>query len=153
MRRSRLFSTIQLVLAFIGAGIAGLLYWAHKADVDLPCTSGNACDLVWASHWSHIAGIPLSLIGFLAYSTLAVLAVSKLNSEGSFTDKLRAVMLVLASGGVCYSWYLQYVSHVFIGVICPYCMTSAITMTLMFLSLVIETTGQTNSASQAPVPT
>jgi uncharacterized membrane protein len=149
MTRNTIFSIIELVLSFVGAAIAGIIYYADRASIDLPCSTGGGCSLVAASRWAHIFGIPVSLLGFVGYGLLAILSVLKLTSTSEFASKARLGMLCVAFVGVAYSWFLQYVSHVYIGAICSWCMTSAITMTVLFFTLVAEQLGRNASRSMA----
>ncbi|MCW3062450.1 MAG: Vitamin epoxide reductase [Capsulimonas sp.] len=134
----------QIVLGFVGAAIAGTLWWAHRAHVDLPCSSNGGCELVAASSWAHMTlgpfhDIPTALLGLVAYLAILTFAMIKIGADTERTKILagRLGLLVIA-GGFAYSWFLQYVSHVKIGAFCPYCFTSACVMTLLFISAIIE---------------
>ena len=134
MKIRKILLVCEIVLAFCGTAVAGTLYWAHRAGVDLPCSSGDGCDLVNASHWSHIGSIPVSLIGLAGYIFLLFVSVVKATADDQrLKFILLLLMLVVTFTGTCYSWYLQYVADVFIGAFCIYCRSSAIIMTLLFL--------------------
>jgi uncharacterized membrane protein len=123
----------------IGTFVAGLLYYAHRNNIQLPCTTGNGCDLVAASHWAYLYGIPVALLGTAAYVALALMTVLKHYSEkDSVSSAFRYLMLLVSLGGASFSWYLQYVADVYIGAFCIYCRTSAITITLICLVTVAE---------------
>jgi uncharacterized membrane protein len=127
------------LLAFIGTADAGTLYWAHRTGVDLPCTSGDGCDLVNASHWSHFGPFPVALFGLAAYILVLFSSVLKITSDSAkFAERLLLVILAISLCGTGYSWYLQYVAKVFIGAFCIYCRVSAITMTCIFLTSLFE---------------
>jgi uncharacterized membrane protein len=139
MQRRTLYSSVQAALAFAGTADAGTLYWAHRNAIELPCTSGNGCDLVNASHWSHIAGIPIAFIGLSAYIIILFASVLKLtSSQAAFDWFLLTLIFLISLGGTGYSWYLQYVSAVDIGAFCIYCRTSAIIMTILFVVTALE---------------
>jgi uncharacterized membrane protein len=138
------FSWVETALSAVGAGIAGTLWWAHRANIELPCTSGGGCDEVNASQWSHFTfgplhDVPIALLGFLTYLVLLTLAMAKLGAE---TEATRRVLLIpiwiLSLGGTGYSWYLQYVAHFQIGAFCIYCFSSAIIMTLLWITATWE---------------
>jgi uncharacterized membrane protein len=132
-------SVIQLVLAFIGMLDAGTLYFAHRANVDLPCTTGGGCDLVAASHWAYVYGVPVALLGTAGYIIIVLMSVLKLYSVSElFASSLLWLILAITAGGTAFSWYLQYVAAVDIGAFCIYCRGSAIIMSLLFLSATIE---------------
>jgi uncharacterized membrane protein len=139
MQNRTLYSSAQALLAFIGCADAGTLYWAHRNNIELPCTSGNGCDLVYASHWSHVLGIPIALIGLAAYLVFLFASVLKLTSDSERLKVLLFRIILLPSFfGTVFSWYLQYVASVYIGAFCIYCRVSAFVMTFLFLSALIE---------------
>ncbi len=140
MNSRTVYSSAQSILAFAGTADAGTLYWAHRQGIELPCTSGGGCDLVYASHWSHLGPVPVALLGVIAYIFLLFAAVIKLSSEPASSTITFTALAILAATivGTCFSWYLQYVSTVFIGAFCIYCRTSAIIMTLLFLTSLAE---------------
>jgi uncharacterized membrane protein len=140
MRSQTIYSSVEAVLAFAGTADAGTLYLAHRSGIQLPCTSGDGCDLVYSSHWSHIGPVPVALIGVAAYVFLLFASVLKLTSVPVSSFRLALLLLILIESlvGTCFSWYLQYVSAVFIGAFCIYCRTSAIIMSLIFLITAYE---------------
>jgi uncharacterized membrane protein len=139
MQSRTLYSSAEALLAFVGTADTGTLYWAHRTGYDLPCTTGDGCDLAWASHWSHIFGVPIALIGLVAYVFLLFASVLKVTSEpGKFSNILQWFILIPCFFGAVYSWYLQYVDAIYIGPMCVYCRTSAIVMTLLLLISLTE---------------
>ena len=151
MKQRSLFSIIQLVLSFAGFVIAATLYYAHSHNIDLPCSTGNGCDLVNASRWAHIGPIPVSFLGAVGYAVLAFAAVIKLTADKENVVRgARVLILIMTTGGFIYSWYLQYVAHVYIGAFCIYCRSSALVMTALFLSVLTESA---LTARRASLPT
>ena len=135
---------IEAALSFVGAGIAGTLWWADRTRRDLPCSADGGCETVAASAWSHIDlivwhQVPVALLGLLGYLTLLTLAMLRLGSEGdTWNRRLHRLTWLLAAGGTAYSWYLQWVALAKIGAYCPWCRSSAIVMTLLFLTATWE---------------
>ncbi len=135
---------LETALSAVGAAIAGTLWWAHRANVDLPCTAGGGCDQVNASAWSHLTlgplhEVPVALLGLVGYLVLLTLAMMKLGAE---TERARRLLggtfWAISLGGAAYSLYLQYVAHVKIGAFCVWCFSSACVMTLLFLTATAE---------------
>lgn len=143
------FSVAEAALSFIGAGIAGTLWWAHRSNVELPCSSGGGCDAVNASRWSHLSlgpwhDIPVALLGFLAYLGLLTLSMARLGSDSPALQRgLQRLLWAGAACGAAYSWYLQYVAHFRIGAFCVWCFSSALVMT----ALLAVTTWEARSES------
>lgn len=131
---------IEAALSFVGAGIAGTLWWADRTQQDLPCTSdGHGCELVAQSRWSHVDllfwhHVPVALLGLLGYLLLLAISMLRLASESEANlTRLHRLLWLVSGGGTAYSWYLQWVAHYKIGAFCIYCRSSAILMTLLFL--------------------
>jgi uncharacterized membrane protein len=133
------YSVVQLILSLIGTFDAGTLYYAHRNNIDLPCSSGGGCDVIAQSHWAYFHGEPVALLGTCAYIALALMSVLKQYSErDSFASALSWLMLAVSAGGTVFSWRLQYIAAVDIGAFCIYCRASAIVMTLIFLTTLVE---------------
>jgi len=134
----------ETVLAFLGSGVAGTLWWAHSHRVDLPCTNDGGCDIVAASKWAHVtlAGqtFDVALMGFLGYLALLTLGMAKAGADNPvMAGRLHWLVWLISAGGAAYSIYLQYVAHWVLHAFCPWCFTSASIMTILFLVACAET--------------
>lgn len=138
------FTMIEAGLSFVGAGIAGTLWWAERTDRDLPCSADGGCETVAASAWSHIDlilwhHVPLSLLGLSGYLFLLVLAMMRLGMESEHLNhRLLGLFWLAGAGGTLSSWYLQWIAYAQIGAFCLWCCASAIVMTALFLAATIE---------------
>ncbi len=138
------WTMIEAALAFVGAGIAGTLWWKDRVHQDMPCTSDGGCGIVADSRWSHIDlivfhHVPVALLGLLGYLALLTIAMLRLGSETDRADRLlHRLAWFLAAGGAAYSWYLQWIAHAKIGAFCIWCRSSAIVMTLLLLTVTWE---------------
>ena len=122
MTDSRLRVAI-LVLAAAGAGIAGyLLYerWTGGAPV---CGTGG-CEIVQHSKYSKIAGLPVALLGLIAYVAIFVTAVSR-------AELARAAGAAIALGGLVFAVYLIYVQAALIDAFCQWCLASDVVIALL----------------------
>jgi uncharacterized membrane protein len=120
-RRLRLAA---VVLAVLGLAVAGYLTYIHYEDVRPVCGLGGDCEKVQTSEWSELAGIPVALLGLLAYATiLAALFVRR--------EEALIVAALTALVGFGFSAYLTYRELFTIDAICPWCVASAIIMTLL----------------------
>ena len=144
VRFSAVFAGGEALLALVGAGIAGALWWADQTRQDLPCSSGGGCAAVAASAWSHVDlvavhHVPVALLGLLGYVLLFSLAMLRLGLEDSRWDRrLHALITLVSGGGMAYSWFLQWIAHAEVGAFCMWCRSSAIVMTLLFAAAVWE---------------
>ena len=113
------------VLALVGIGIAGYLTWVHYAGLDPVCVGGGGgCEQVQASRWSELAGVPVALLGLIAYATiLASLALP---------DELgRTAAAFVSLVGFGFSAWLTYVELEKIDAVCQWCVASALVMTAL----------------------
>ena len=131
-------------LSFVGAGIAGSLWWSERVGVDLPCTSNGGCALVAASRWAHLnlPGLPhtpVALLGLLGYVFLLALSLLRLGTENAVLDtRLQRLFWLITGTGAAFSWYLQWVAYAEVHAYCPWCRASAWTMTLLLLTATAE---------------
>jgi len=131
------------------AAIAGLgaLTTAYLTVVKL--TQGTAacpnegCDLVLNSDYATVFGQPLSLFGFLAYTSILIFALAPKAINSDEKTELRSnlenwtwsLLLVGAIAMSVFSVYLMYLLAFKIEVVCLYCIASA----LFSLSLLVLT--------------
>jgi uncharacterized membrane protein len=120
-RRLRLAA---IVLALIGLGVASYLTYVHYEDIHPVCGLGGDCVKVQTSEWSKLAGIPVALLGLVAYATILVSLLVP-GEEALIAGALTALV------GVGFSAYLTYRELFTIDAICPWCVASAVVMTLL----------------------
>jgi uncharacterized membrane protein len=120
-RRLRLAA---IVLAVLGIGVAGYLTYVHYEDVRPVCGIGGDCEKVQSSEWSELAGIPVALLGLLTY--VVILASLFVQREEAL---IAGALISLVGFG--FSVYLTYRELFTIDAICPWCVASAILMTLL----------------------
>ena len=120
-RRLRL---IAIVLALIGLGVAAYLTYVHYHGIQPVCGLGGDCEKVQTSEWADLAGVPVALLGLIGYA--AILA-------SLFVDRDVALVAgaLIALAGFGFSSYLTYRELFSIDAICPWCVCSAVIMTLL----------------------
>lgn len=123
----------NIILAVIG--LLDSIYLTYvKLDRSTPafCAPGGGCDVVNTSPYSEIFGIPIAVLGAGAY----LLFMAALLIEIRIVS-LRYTALLIQFGvaliGFLYSVYLTYLELAVIHAICPYCVISAVVLTLLFL--------------------
>ena len=120
-RRLRLAA---IVLALVGLGIASYLTYVHYEDIHPVCGLGGDCVKVQTSEWSKLAGIPVAVLGLVAYATILV-SLFVPGEQALIAGALTALV------GFGFSAYLTYRELFTIDAICPWCVASAIVMTLL----------------------
>jgi uncharacterized membrane protein len=141
------FSAVVSVLAVAGIAVAALLTSFHyvKATERLFCSGVGGCETVNTGVYSTIGRVPVAVLGLAAYATILAIVLA---SRRSAVMRRRAPLLVFALSlvGVLYSAYLTYLELYVIRAICPWCVVSAVLMTLIFL----VTTAELRSRARAP---
>jgi uncharacterized membrane protein/predicted DsbA family dithiol-disulfide isomerase len=131
--RAHLLNRLAAILSFIGVFIAGSLTVQHAMHVDLPCGLNKGCEQVADSPYAFLFGIPVAYIGLGSYLALAAIASFRLMAGLSGTKHLGFFALFISGVGAVFSLYLQYQSFFAIKAECPWCIASAVTMSLLFV--------------------
>ena len=130
----------MIVAALALAGIFISLYLTlYKLGIigELSCSIGS-CETVNTSKWSRFLGLPVAAWGLLFY--LDVFAVAVLSTFQRFEDE-RAFSIVLVAEsvvGVLFSAWLTYLELGVIHAICIWCVTSAVIVTLILITSVLD---------------
>ena len=115
------------LLSVAGIGVAGYLTYVHYADLEPVCVGGGGgCAIVQASDQSELLGIPVALLGLLAYVTL--LATTLVRTE---TSRMAAALIAFVGFG--FSVYLTIESVTVIEATCQWCLASLALMTALAL--------------------
>ena len=125
---------VMACLALVGLADAIYLTVQHVTGQSVRCTIVSGCSEVLSSSYASINGIPVALIGAVAYFT--VFSLSTLAAFGyALVDKLLLIVIALMSLTTLWLIYLQ---AFVIGQFCQFCLLSAaVTIVLMVLVLII----------------
>jgi len=124
-------------LLFIGIALIGIANGIYLSILKLSnnsqmCIKGlGDCWTVNTSRYSEIYGIPIAILGTLAFITLLVLAL--LDGRTPFWSNYGLYFIFgVTLVGTLYSAYLTYLELDIIRAICPFCVLSAISMLSLF---------------------
>lgn len=120
----------MLLLSLIGIIDAAYLTYVHFNLDRSGCAIDGGCNAVLTSSYSEFMGIPLAFFGLLYY--LAIFGGTLLYKK-SRDKKLFKLVKRLTLVGFVTSLYLVYIQLQILDSICPFCMTSAVTSTLLFV--------------------
>lgn len=116
--------------AIIGAAIAAYLTYVHYAHTSPICTTGG-CEKVQKSKYAELGGVPVALLGLIAYVTLLGLAfVRGLNAA--------TAAVFVAAVGVVFSGYLLWAQLGPIGAICQWCLGNDVTIAVVAALYVVR---------------
>jgi uncharacterized membrane protein len=120
-RRLRLAA---IVLSIVGLAVAAYLTYVHYEGIKPVCGLGGDCEKVQTSEWAELAGIPVAVLGLVGYA-LILASLFVRGENGLMAGALLAVT------GFGFSLYLTYRELFSIDAICPWCVTSAVLLTLL----------------------
>jgi uncharacterized membrane protein len=127
---------ITIVLALAGAAVSFYLLTVHWGWWLAVCLGVGNCEVVNTSIYSELLGIPVALLGALTYISLIVLGA--LIWKDILAEYARLARFLLAAIGVAFSAYLTYIELFVLHEICPWCVLSAILITLIAIGSVWE---------------
>lgn len=114
------------LLALLGMFDSAYLWIERLSGGELICPVGGGCATVQSSSYATLLGVPVAAIGVGGYAALLGVALLALHTEQLAGLPTRALLLIMASGGVLFSLYLTYLQVAIIGAICFWCVTSAL---------------------------
>ena len=98
----------------VGGAVAAYLTYVHYAHISPVCTTGG-CEKVQASSYAELAGVPVALLGLIAYVAIFVTTLFR-GVTAAFAGA------VIALGGVSFSGYLLWAQLARIHAICQWCL-------------------------------
>lgn len=90
-------------VALAGLAVAGYLTYVHYRPEALVCTASGGCEVVQQSEYATLAGVPVALLGLLAYA--AVLGLTIVDTP--LTRTITAAIALSAAGFAAYLIALQ----------------------------------------------
>jgi uncharacterized membrane protein len=132
----------QLKQVIIALSVLGLLVAIYMTVFKLTnnekmCIGSGGCSIVNASGYSEVYGIPVAVFGVLGY--LSILALLYLETKpGFFQTNGSMLLFAVTLAGFLFTVWLVYVEVALIKAYCPFCITSQISMTIIFILTVIR---------------
>jgi len=118
-----------MIAAAIGLMISLYLLSVHWGWWQIVCLDLGDCEVVNMSSYAELLGIPVALLGAFTYVSLLVTAM--LSWRQFYEDLASLVQFFLAAVGVAFSAYLTYIEIFVLRAICPWCVLSALLITLI----------------------
>jgi len=110
--------------------VSGYLTWLKLTGAGAAfCVAGSGCDIVQASRYALLLGVPTALWGFAVYVVIGVLGAAGLGHRNWL------IAFLFAAGGVGFSIYLTGLSIFDVGATCIWCLTSAVILALTLATL------------------
>jgi len=117
------------------AGLFVALYlWLYKIGMigSLTCGTGG-CEVVQTSRYAVFLGLPVALHGVLGYGVLLGVTLAGLQPRWLGRRGPTLVLAALATLGILFTAYLNYLAVFRIHAVCRWCVASAVIITLIWL--------------------
>ena len=130
MKRSSVVFII--ILAFLGIADSAYLAQSEIGNTPLICNVENlsSCNIVAASQYSRISGIPIAEFGVAFFGLIFILAALEIVL---FNRLLRRILQVVSLIGIIASIYFSFLEIFVIHAFCIYCIASALIALLIFI--------------------
>lgn len=115
-------------LTIAGIVIAGYLTITHLSGAPIVCSTDHGCDIIRASSYSKLWGIPIAVFGLGMFLFIAGLQLVR----PAYTMTL---LTLIMGAGVAVSAYLTYLEAYVIHAWCSWCVAQAIVIVVMFVTL------------------
>lgn len=128
----RILRALLALIAVAGTLISAYLTWSHlRGTVPVCVGDGSGCETVQTSRYSEILGVPVAVLGLLAYASLLFSAAIRGERAALFG-------LFVALVGTLFSAYLTWLELFVIRAICQWCVASAVLVTTALLLTVFR---------------
>jgi uncharacterized membrane protein len=129
-----LIPLLAALVALIGLGDSIYLTVEHYKNEIPPCSIVQGCELVLTSSYAEVYGVPLSLLGALAYFIAFALALLAAFGNRPLW-KLYGIQVVLM---FLFTAWLTYLQAYVIGAFCQFCLLSAATTFTLLILFVLS---------------
>ncbi len=129
------------ILSLLGLGVALYLAYVEINQVEAVCGPVGECNIVQASPYARIIGIPIAVLGVLNYLAIGLLWFGQRYVVGGPLANLSVLgLLGLTFAGTLFSIYLTWLEIFAIHAVCAWCISSAVITTISLLLVVLSVT-------------
>jgi uncharacterized membrane protein len=129
----------QVTIAFVAIGLLVSIYMTifKLTNNESMCIGSHGCSIINASKYSVINGIPVAMVGALGYFSILVLLYLE-TKPGFFQDNGGMLLFGVTLIGFLFTLWLIYLEVALIKAYCPFCITSQVSMTIIFILTVMR---------------
>ena len=117
-------------VALAGLAVAGYLTYVHYRPDALVCTASGGCEAVQQSEYATLAGVPVALLGLLAYA--AVLGLTVVD-----TPPTRTITAAIALAAAGFAAYLIALQAFVIDAWCIWCLVNDVVIVPFLATLAV----------------
>ena len=135
---------VSVALVVVGLLVSIYMTIYKVTSNDSMCLGSGDCSAVNASKYSEVNNIPVAVFGMVGYA--AILAVHFFENRNRFFKQNSTLMIFgMALTGFIFTVWLIYVEIALIKALCPFCVTSQVAMTIIFIIAVMRLIKQPQS--------
>lgn len=123
-------SLLFVILPFLGLFDSGYVTYEIFADRVPVCTPPFQCAAFLQNDWAYIAGLPLSVYGFIFYTIVLALAIMNFLEIKNVKKALRG----LATFGFLFAFYVTVLMAFVVKYWCLWCLVSVIILSILFIN-------------------
>lgn len=128
----------SIVLATLGVLVSIYMTVYKLTSNNAMCLGSGDCSTVNSSIYSQVYGIPVAFIGVLGYAAIVGLLALEKRGGRFFQQNATLAVFGMAITGFAFTLYLVYLEIFVIKALCPFCITSQVTMTILFFITIIR---------------
>ena len=129
----RLISLSVVILGLCGMGISGYLTYGYLVNVSIGCPFNANCDLVQASPYAYMWGVPVPLLGLLMYAAFTLMGILLFLKKAEWENILSLAIYGISLAGVIFTGYLYYLEIFVLHAFCSWCIVSSIVILSIFI--------------------
>lgn len=124
---------ISIMLAILGLCVAIYMTVYKLTSNNAMCLGSGDCSTVNSSPYSEVYGIPVAFVGVLGYASILILLYLEKKPIKLFEAYNLYGQFGIGLSGFIFTLYLVYLEFFVIKALCPFCLTSQVAMTIIFL--------------------
>jgi uncharacterized membrane protein len=137
------------LLCLIGLGVSIYMAYVETSHTTAICGPIGDCNTVQQSQFAMLLGlIPVGVLGVMGYAAMLIAWAGTHWGDGQFKGLSASALFGMALFGTLFSIYLTFLEPFVIGATCAWCLTSAMSMTLILLVLAGSMPMNTESVRQ-----
>jgi uncharacterized membrane protein len=128
----------SIALAILGVAVSIYMTIYKLTLNNAMCLGSGQCEKVNNSKYSEVYGFPVAGVGVIGY--LAIVGSLALEKRGGsfFEDNATLITFGMSLTGFAFTLYLIYVEIALIKALCPFCVTSQVAMSILFVISIIR---------------
>lgn len=127
----------MIVLVIIGLAVSVYMTIYKYTGNDGMCLGSGDCSTVNASRFSEVNGIPVAVFGIAGYASIMIVLFYE-NKNQFFRKNGTLMVFGMSLTGFLFTIWLVYVELELLKAICPFCVTSQVAMTIIFIIAVVR---------------